>query len=454
MRAKAYRLNSEILNLPDDEVILCLPEFFRTALLAEAHRLLWDKVWGMELSEADRRRIEYGISQLSSEGCNLMDDCCNQIEGILDRLTELENMNINVNCGCGCGCSNQQQCPPNEAGEEDAELPPLPPSIPQFPTTQQAKCNAANFIATTLRNALVYLSQMGVGYPTFKAYWLDVWNVHPTPPTPPGLSAWMLAFSYVRFLDIPATWDSLHNNLVCLLYNAVSQNDALQKVNTFSEAFPDFTDAAIRLVAASVNYDILFNDLVALPPGYENRQCCGSVPDGPPLPPQAPEGYILVLAGSEDFTTTPNNATGSVSYNSLTGEFVLSPSSLENYHEVMVDVVAEDVVNRHGVEALHGMVVQYVSSSYLNENDGMTVSSNTGGALVRPVSIGEFCHYDNDEHANVTEFADYVDSFPNGTDYGNGPMTDEKASFQLQSYGTLPNSVSVRARVFYIAKVA
>lgn len=90
---KLLRLSAERFNLSDDLVLLCLPEWFRAALLDMTHRMLWSRAWtsqdGTEriLSESDRRRIEYGIFKLSQEECDM----------------EIIN-NVNVTCG-GCGSS-------------------------------------------------------------------------------------------------------------------------------------------------------------------------------------------------------------------------------------------------------------------------------------------------------------------------------------------------------------
>lgn len=89
-QGKTLRLSAERFSLSDDLVMICLPEWFRAALLDMTHRMLWSRVWTYSddseriLSENDKQRIEYGIFQLSQEECDM----------------QIIN-NVNVTCG-GC----------------------------------------------------------------------------------------------------------------------------------------------------------------------------------------------------------------------------------------------------------------------------------------------------------------------------------------------------------------
>ena len=75
-------------------------------------------------------------------------DCCDEIDDILKRIEELENMNINVNCGgcgCGCGCKNGSD---SMVGEDGL---PISTGIPPVPSTDEPEnfvgawlCDAAN----------------------------------------------------------------------------------------------------------------------------------------------------------------------------------------------------------------------------------------------------------------------------------------------------------------------
>src|SRR3990172_7375686 len=109
MRGKPTRLKASLLAGSDELVYLCLPDWFRSALLSLTERMLWTRVWtddnGDEhiLSSSEKTRIEYGIYRLMVDGCE-DEELQEMIDEIISRLEELENMNINVNCGCGCGC--------------------------------------------------------------------------------------------------------------------------------------------------------------------------------------------------------------------------------------------------------------------------------------------------------------------------------------------------------------
>src|SRR3990172_8673744 len=93
-QGKPLRLSYERFDLPDDLVLLCIPEWFRASLLDVTHRFLWSRAWtdagGTEhtLTEEERRRVEYGIFKLSQEECDM---------NIIN--------NVDVSCG-GCASTS------------------------------------------------------------------------------------------------------------------------------------------------------------------------------------------------------------------------------------------------------------------------------------------------------------------------------------------------------------
>jgi len=170
-------------------------------------------------------------------GENDVCNCQDEINEIIARLEEIENMNINVNCG-GCGCGNSQktptECYPEGAVEDDVDLPVDPGDDEQIPLSQQAQCNAANYVATTLRNTLIYLAQQGAGYGAFKEYWVAQWNVLPTPPTPPPFGGWGFFIACTPFVDISGLWGSLHNKMGCMFFPTQTLLPSFAARGTFS----------------------------------------------------------------------------------------------------------------------------------------------------------------------------------------------------------------------------
>lgn len=391
-----------------------------------------------------------------------VDDCCEQIEDIIARLEELENMNINVNCGCGCGNNQQQvptECYPEGAVEDDVDLPVDPGDDEQIPLSQQAQCNAANYIATTLRNTLVYLAQQGAGYGAFKTYWMNQWNVLPTPPTPPSFGAWVLCIAYTRFVDIPAIWDSLHNNLVCMLYQANSLYGALTAVRTFSTSFPNFTNAAIRLLAPFVDYNILFDSLTQLPPGYDNRSCCGNTPGDDVDLPLPEEGYFwLPIAPAHlDFTgrSFPEGGTPVEVVGDGYMRAGFAPGTIGNSNwDILYDEVIGDVRLPSPGDDTVGLAMFLMNVEHTEDGGSPQAQwvSPTGGGVnwyvdsapANPTPVLSGFIYDNaDTFANSIATAfDYADD---------GLMTALQVAHQIGGAG--PKNMTTYCRLYWLVKL-
>ena len=466
MRGKPTRLKAGLLGGSDELVYLCLPDWFRDALLSLTERMLWTRVWTnddgteYELTESDKTRIEYGIYRLMVDGCG-DDEVQEMIDEIILRLEELEQMNINVNCGCGCGCGDNGQ-PALEEGVELIDLCPgeeLPDTAP--PQTAIAeKCNLANYLIVQLRTTLLNQWARAQSWPEFKAWWanLFVWMppvyiVQQSYSSYVAVSQWLAG----RAVDwITGNFDPLFNEMVCALYQSVSPSHAQSSLFTVLDKLPYPLDQSAKAVAQRLPYAALFASDITNPPGFSNRECCGQTPadDGVKPLPEAPGGYFWATVEDGEFVTVPNNGTGQVSYNSFSAKFMMQPLTNEGYHEVQVDVDISDLVDRMAASGAHGLFLQFVSPpAEQYNNNGILLSSNTGGTYLAPVTGGDVLYYDNAEYAGVAEFSDFVDAVVASTkyNYGNGVMSDTKASFRMQSYGT-SGAETITAVIAYLLK--
>ena len=465
MSAKPTRLDARLFSGSDELVYLCLPDWFRNALLSLTERMLWTRVWLNEdwtdyhLTEEDKTRIEYGIYKLSQDECGLID--MEQIQEILDRLEELENMNVYVNCGCGCGCGDSSQ-PALEEGVTLVDLCPdqdLPDSAP--PQTAVAeKCNLSNYFIVQLRTTLLNEWARAQSWPEFKGWWenLFVWMpsvyiVQQTYSTYVAVSQWLAG----KAVDwITGNFDPLFNEMVCALYQSISPSQAQSSLFTVLDKLPYPLDQSAKAIAQRLPYRALFASDIQNPPGFTNRECCGQMPgnDGIQPLPEAPTGYFWATLVDGEFVTVPNNGTGQVSYNSFNAQFQMQPLTTQSYHEVQVDVDISDLTDRLLASGAHGLLLQFVNPPVEQyNNNGILLSSNTGGTYLAPVTGGTVMYYDNSEYVAVSDFSDFVDAVQASTkyNYGNGAMSDTKASFRMQSYGT-SGAETITAVIAYLLK--
>lgn len=322
VRNKVFRLDATRLSEDDSLVAVCIPYWFRRLLLDTTERYLWSKVWrdgSAEhiLTSEEIGRIEYAIYLLTIE-CEPLNDCCEEIEDILTRLTELETMNINVNCGCGCGCQDTNDVPPDEG---DVELPPAP-SDEEQESQDVARCIAANYAATMLEQSLLSVwdynaTYSNAGYVGWKNNWVTNWLPQPEPPTPPGYGNYLLLKSYLAVGtggSLPAQFAARHANLVCLLFNSTSAAGAETAVASWATTFTNFIPAALNLLARYVDWTILFVPGLAIPSGY-GSSCCGLDPDteDPSLPSEAPAGYAWLPIASSHVQIDTSSGSGGLS---------------------------------------------------------------------------------------------------------------------------------------------
>lgn len=233
--------------------------------------------------------LENGWINCGEDVCN----CQDEIDEIIARLEELENMNINVNCGCGCGCQQSQPCDPTDITDDDVTMPPGDEETGDI--GQQQKCNISNYFIYALR--LGVINTISQAYSLYDPWWQALWElsggfepIRVNWAIWSAIRAWFVGRTITEFTS---TFDPMFDSLVCTLFNSQSSTEARENLDAALNALPIPWRYVTRAMTGNLPYATLFiPGTISLPAGFENRQCCGSVPPGDDveLPPAA-TGY-------------------------------------------------------------------------------------------------------------------------------------------------------------------
>jgi hypothetical protein len=275
--------------IPDDDIYLL-------ALAGSLHYLTkwvaWEKeptgkaaiaanVW----KAAMQYTYEYGWLNCGEDDlCN----CEDELAAIEERLQELENMVVNVSCG-GCGCSQQTQCIP-----VDQVAPPpgwLPPNPGQgIPTPEDDlgllwKCNLAHYCAYLLRLwGIQATASNGVNLIMESVNATYAMLGYPAPSYGHQLVVSAVAQMLLTFAttdDVTVPFDANYDVVVCTLYSAPTDTDAINNVATLmTTIYQNTVGQAMATLASLLPTEAMFTpgDFGDLPPGYTDRDCssCGS----------------------------------------------------------------------------------------------------------------------------------------------------------------------------------
>ena len=489
LRAKKWKHHYTRLSEPDDLVFLCLPYWFVNTLLDSTERMLWSNVWEdengnfPELTQEQREKIAYAIWQLSIEECDM-------------NITVNPVLTQNNDCGGDCGGSGGSGCttPPPWNGT------PMPGGTPCYPTpivnppvnpvppvpppgTPESewdlyRCKLANYAYDQIREWLVAVSGVPNTLITIGAILTLLWTLAPA-----GLLA-IIGVAVLELAQVVAVWyalsegidevaefavewwDERHQEIVCMFYDmsdpALARTalvaDFLDDLAIFAETRPWWVDSMMGMLAQFANrlfpLQIFLAPWELVPPaGYTGAIDCtlcagGGVDPGLPDTP----GYIWIPAPLTAVTFEPNNGTA-VGHTDGEGIFTHAPASPLNYHEVNVSVDVSAVIAYHSVTNLHALAIrvqQYGSDTQVG-NDGARLSSSTGGALdlLALTHLNEFwLHYQGDDLGATTLAAAW--DVDHKSTYGNGVMSDGKASFRTQTYGSV-SPASMVLDVWYLA---
>jgi len=481
---KLFRIERDLLAGDDEQVLLCLPRYFQDVLLACTERLEWARTYGTKtLTDHEWDRIEDGIYALSQEECNM------QIT-VSPTLTQ-----TCASCGGGGGgCTTPPPWDgtPMPGGTPCYPIPiinppinPTPPTPP--PGTPESewdayRCKLANYAYDQIRAYLVAVGEVPGTLITIGAILTLLWTLAPLAllsiigvavlELATLIWSWYaLSEGIDEIAEFAVAWfDERHQEIVCQFYDmtdpaitrAAVVSEFLEDLAVWAESRPWWIDSLAQslqnLGGALFPLQIFLAPWELVPPtGYTGTiDCtlCGSTPVDPGLP-EAPVNYMWVSAPLTAVTFVPNNGTA-VGHTDGEGIFTHAPASPLNYHEVMVNVSVQEVLDYYAaldVLDLHGIAVrvqQYGASQQVG-SDGLRLSSNTGGAmdLLAFTHLQTFWfHHQNDNTAVTTLAA----SFDNASTYGNGVMIDVKASFRSQTYGSV-SPASMVYDVWYLASV-
>jgi len=252
------------------------------------------------------------------DGCEVCEMTEEELENLIKGVLEDMTIQINqtVNCGCGCGDSacnstvvDEENMPPDGYDVEDSEGY-EPPAI----VLDSDKCNRLGYLLVSYRNScLTAIQQLNSGYDKFND-WFD------------GIVGWLVGYVplsydvYVRMKewlggmvssdtdDFIAGFDPNFEEMLCIAFSSDTAADAKAGVRQVLEDYVwsgvnPFARLAYKELYEQMPFDMAFDASVAadIPPGYENRSCCGSVPvdsiDG--LSMVVKKGAVFFLEGGE-----------------------------------------------------------------------------------------------------------------------------------------------------------
>jgi hypothetical protein len=255
-------------------------------------------------------------------------------------------------------------------------------------------------------------------------------------------------------IDLVRQMDASYDNLICALSGSYSAENRRARFLTVVDAMPITENQRrwIRLAVSGIEFHSWFNpaDFASvqeiIPASYEGRVCPCAATGLPSLP----QGYYLARATAAEWEFTPNNASGSASYNPDNAEFThISLNASLNYHEVDVKILVDDLVLRTGGQSAHGYLIEAVTES--DPLGQLRLPTAEGGTESTGMNSGAvYILYQNDEYANVPAYASYVNAFDSDAqfDYGNGAQTNaSKNGWRSQTYGNELPTFRYRVRV-------
>jgi hypothetical protein len=453
----------------DSPRVFVLSDAFRRALLQLADRLYWESAWTAVLNDADWALIDEGHRVLI-EGSEVpegeMCEHCDLIPEILAQLQELNNMNINVTsggCGCGCGgCGQSQPCDTTDIDDGDVST---PPGDDQDGDTGLAnKCNSANYLVYALRLAVI--NAVTQTYSAYDSWWHNLWFGLGDEIGSIQWAIWSAIRSWFinrSIGEFTSNFDPLFDNLVCTLYNSPSTNAARGNLDNALNQLPIPWRYVTRALTGNMPYIIMFQPgIISLPPGFENRQCCGSIPPAeeielPPTPddtlvwlPMAPQHLEL---GDVVADGTPTHVVG----NGYIRSGVTGATTTIQYDLVHSAILNDGRLPSVGVEVV-GLATYLTQADYAGQA-GTTPFSFWGyhgqqvinwmhsyDGLLPPLPASGFC-YDVDYHAQLLA-AGVLDAFDHAKN-----STSNAYGMQYQIGGAPERPMIFYCRCWWLVKL-
>lgn len=209
---------------------------------------------------------------------------------------ELKKMTITINNTNNCGCcgggtssgtvvSDGSNLPP-----DGYDTPVIVPIEPVDTVDNVDKCNRVGFLLVTYRTAVLQAIEKVSGTFTDAVGWFaglwnwlfvgdfsfDDWTM---------IRGWISVGNLTDFEDFTHAYDTNFDAMVCSAYSSLSAADAKDVVRELLENYV-WSELSVygRLVAKRifelVPFGVAFDKAIAadIPPGYQNRKCCGQEP--------------------------------------------------------------------------------------------------------------------------------------------------------------------------------
>lgn len=286
-QGKLFRLAYERFSLPDDLVLVCIPEWFRYSLLDMTMRMLWSRVWtdsnGNEvvLSESERTRVEYGIWRLCQEECDMVinvNQSQEQNQSASGGAGGSGGTTIPIYTGGAGDCACLPMSPPGSEYPPPVTITPgIPPEgWPSYPAYDAARCAISNYgwqLAYEWITALSNVSESALSLAAFVFFLLNtapslVFAVFSASAIATLLSFLAQVASYGQvfddfFEDLKAWMVNNRQSLVCQGYNAQSEIPLFESVMTSLESHMEdiwadrqYTETVIYLLSKLLQYSL------------------------------------------------------------------------------------------------------------------------------------------------------------------------------------------------------
>lgn len=299
-RARAYLLPSNIEPENDFCAKVFIPDAdeYRRAFLGAyiffGKWIAWEKDGTDKAARAAARwrdSIEETL-MLWGDGCECDEMTEEEKQELIEEIIEAMTITINNNVNCGCGCDGSTSSSDTYEEEDyfppDYEVPTIEPVEPADYVQPTVKCDRANFMMVAFRNMCLNVMQNLTVYQVFSDFWElttgALWSGYP-PAYDFFLRIKTWAENKVFTSQFLSAYDNNHDAMVCALFSAET---AVAGKSAVSAILEEFVYPNVSPLLAMAYRDIWENmpisnvydvaAVVDLPPGFDGRECCGSVP--------------------------------------------------------------------------------------------------------------------------------------------------------------------------------
>lgn len=284
------RLPASLLERTSEEICVVIPENYRDMLLSlVGDSTYWAATWDRPLTHDEILLLNSGVYGLQ----NPIGDCVTiqeEIDDLIRRIEELENVNICVSC-CSCGsgtsCENVGSTAPPDGTSivdpaNDADVQPIDPNYDVY------KCEWSHWAVAMFMDYINQLNGLVEAAQTEYEDALTIWENTMLPLVPGASYAWTIFYNTMIWAVAHLTGsvassllqlvNTNQDSLVCALYGAINQQDALERVSDtiMSWSASWFFRYGLTILAPNIPYDGLFLEEAqrpVIPATYQGLQC-------------------------------------------------------------------------------------------------------------------------------------------------------------------------------------